>query len=259
MPFARLPRDLPDREIVRAQAGVPVRWAPASRALIESRFAILPGEPMHEADPKPRPVAGLRATASNADCPEQEARLVASLRAGDPQAFEALVRQQGPRLLVVARRIVRNEEDARDCVQEAFLAVHRSIGGFEARSRLGTWLRRIVTNAALMKIRTRLARPEEPIEHLLPRYDRYGYLEGPTDTNAACAEELLDRAGARQRVREAIARLPDRYRVVLLLRDIEGYSTDEAARVLEISPGAAKVRLHRARTALKGLLQELFE
>lgn len=189
---------------------------------------------------------------------EEDGRLLARLRAGEPRAFEDLVRRHGGRLLAVARRMLRDEEEARDCVQEAFLSAHRALGEFEGRARLGTWLHRIVTNAALMKLRSRARRPEQSIEEHLPRYDDYGFLIGPEDTTPLGADELLAREGVAARVREAIDRLPESYRTVLMLRDIEELDTEETARLLDITPGAAKVRLHRARTALKSMLQDVF-
>ena len=87
----------------------------------------------------------------------------------DDASYEQLVRTYGGRMLAVARRLVRNEEDARDCVQEAFLQAFRNIEKFEQRASLGSWLHRIVTNAALMKLRARARRPEESIEDLLPQ------------------------------------------------------------------------------------------
>ena len=169
------------------------------------------------------------------------------------------MRSHGGHLLASARRILRDEEDARDCVQEAFLAAHRSISRFEGHSGLGTWLHRIVTNAALMKLRARRSRPEELIDDFLPQFDRYARLVGPTQITQATAEELLEREGVRKQVWDAIDRLPQRYRTVLVLRDIEGYSTKEAADLLQITPGAAKLRLHRARTALKNILASVLE
>ena len=191
--------------------------------------------------------------------PKAEAGLVAGLRSGDAKAFEQMVRSYGPRLLAVARRIVPSEEDARDCLQETFLAAHCSIEAFEDRSRLGAWLHRIVTNAALMKLRARRARPEEPIDSFQATYDRYSFREGPRRTNALTPEELLQRSDTSKAVRQALERLPESYRTVLLLRDIEGYDTRETAVFLETSEGAVKVRLHRARTALKELLGPLFD
>ncbi len=188
-----------------------------------------------------------------------EAALVAGLRAGDAKAFEEVVLRYGPRLLIVGRRILGNEEDARDCVQETFLATHRSIGEFQGRSNLGTWLRRIVTNAALMKLRARRTRPEESIEEFLPKYDPNLFRGGPRNANALTPEELLQRADTRKLVQEAIDRIPGSYRTVLLLRDFEGYSTQETAQLLDTTDGAIKVRLHRARTAMKELLAPLFD
>jgi len=188
-----------------------------------------------------------------------ESRLVQALQAGEGSAFEELVRRHGPNLLAVARGIVRNDEDARDCVQEAFLSAYRSIARFEGRASLGTWLHRIVTNASLMKLRSHGRRPEVSIDPLLSHFDEYGFLEGPIHSNSASAEELLQRADTRKMVRGAIDQLPESYRTILVLRDIEGYSTDEVVELLEISRGAAKVRLHRARTALKNLIGSVFE
>jgi RNA polymerase sigma-70 factor, ECF subfamily len=177
--------------------------------------------------------------------------LVARLQAGDDAAFETLVRTHGGRLLAVARRFFVDEQDARDVVQEAFLAAFRSIGSFDRRAQLSTWLHRVVVNAALMKLRTRRRRREESIDDLLPRFDEEGRRavdgppwEPPTDA-------LLQRREIQVRVRRAIERLPDAYRTVLLLRDIEELDTDESATMLGITPQAVKTRLHRARQALR--------
>ncbi len=163
------------------------------------------------------------------------------------------MRTYGGRMLAVARRLVRNEEDARDCVQEAFLQAFRNIEKFEQRASLGSWLHRIVANAALMKLRARARRPEQSIEDLLPPFDADGQRTAP-EAELAVSLELLERREVREAVRRAIDQLPDGYRNVLLIRDIEGYDTAETAALLGLTPGAVKTRLHRARTALKSLL-----
>ncbi len=184
--------------------------------------------------------------------------LVERLRRGDPQAFELLVREHGGRMLATARRLVRTEEDARDAVQEAFLAVFRAIDTFAGAARLSTWLHRIVVNAALMKLRSRKRRREESIEDLLPRFHEGGrWVEPPSHWDTP-ADTLLERREARQTVRNAIDRLPENYRSVLLLRDIEELDTDEAASLLGVTPNAVKTRLHRARQALRTLLEQSF-
>ena len=183
--------------------------------------------------------------------------LVDALKRGEEAAFKTLVRRYAPRLYPVARRFTGNHQDAQDCLQEAFLQVHRKIDQFEGRAALGTWLHRIVINAALTAIRAR-RNDEESLDTLQPQFDRFDLLIGPTVEPPASAEDLLQRAGTRRAVRQAIDQLPASYRSVLLLRDIEGYDTRETAALLGIGVSAAKVRLHRARMALKALLEPLF-
>ncbi len=183
-----------------------------------------------------------------------EAALIDRLRAGDDDAFAELVRTHSGRLLAAARRLLRNDDDAADAVQEAFLAAFRSIDGFQGTARLSTWLHRIVINAALMKIRGSSRRPEESIEELLPRFDADGCWATEVDSWSASGGELLERRETRAMVRRCIDHLPDTYRTVLVLRDIEDLDTDEVAETLGISANATKIRLHRARQALRSLL-----
>jgi RNA polymerase sigma-70 factor (ECF subfamily) len=184
-----------------------------------------------------------------------EDELVARLRAGDDAAFESLVRQYGGRMLAVAKRFLKNESDARDAVQDAFLAAFRSIGSFAGGAQLSTWLHRIVVNAALMKLRTRRRKPEEPIDDLLPRFAEDGHHQDGVPGWAAAADVLVEREEVRLHVRRAIEQLPDSYRTVLLLRDIEQRGTDETAALLGMTPQAVKTRLHRARQALRTLIE----
>lgn len=185
-----------------------------------------------------------------------EATLVEGVRAGDERSCEQLARGYGGRMLAVIRRIVHSEEDAQDCLQEAFLQVFRGIDAFEARSALGTWLNQIAVNAALMSLRRR-RRPEDPITDLLPRFDADGCRIEEGNLHSPPTESIHEQEETAALVRRAIMRLPESHRIVLMLRDIDGYSTEETATLLEISPGAAKIRLHRARAALKTLLERM--
>jgi RNA polymerase sigma-70 factor, ECF subfamily len=184
----------------------------------------------------------------------QEASLVARLREGDPVAFETLVRTYMPMMLRVARRFLKSEDDARDAVQDAFVNAFRSIGKFESNAQLSTWLHRIVVNAALMRLRTQRRHPEEDIEDYLPRFREDGHLLQPAESWTETADTILERTELAGVVRTAIDQLPYTYREVLLLRDIEELSTEEAAQTLGVTPNAVKVRLHRARQALRTLL-----
>ncbi|MEW6321621.1 MAG: sigma-70 family RNA polymerase sigma factor [Acidobacteriota bacterium] len=189
-----------------------------------------------------------------ADDGSSERLLVERLRAGDEGAAEDLLRLYGPRLLAVARRMLRNDEDAQDALHDAFLSAFRALRTFRGECRLSTWLHRITVNAALMKMRSRRRRRETPIEDLLPVYLEDGHhvtrFQAWTD-----AERALDHAETRAAVRAAIDELPESYRTVLLMRDIEELDTDTVAGLLGVTPNAVKIRLHRARQALATLLR----
>jgi RNA polymerase sigma-70 factor (ECF subfamily) len=195
--------------------------------------------------------------ASDATAVDENA-LVNALRQGEEWAFETMVRVYGGRLFAVARRICSNEEDARDVLQSAYLSAFRSLANFEGSCQLSTWLHRIVVNAALMRLRVRRRKPEDSIEALLPAFLEDGHHVEEFAEWSMPADRLLEREDLRATVRDCIARLPDQYRQVLMLRDIEELSTDEAARLLGITATATKVRLHRARQALSTLLRREF-
>ena len=174
----------------------------------------------------------------------------------DGDAFaRMLLRDHAGALVLLARRFLDDETDVQDVVQEALASAVSGREGFRGESTLRTWLHRITVNAALKRLRTVQRRAEVDVGELLPVFDAHGgRIESlhapPTPTDA-----LVESREIRMRVREAIAMLPDIYRTAVLLRDIEGYSTSEAAMALGITEGALKVRLHRGRAALKKLLE----
>ncbi len=200
--------------------------------------------------------ADLAATASSA--PANGANLLERLRGGDAAAFEEVVRLHGGRMLAAARRLLPREDDAQDAVQEAFLSAFRAIHDFAGAAQLGTWLHRIVVNAALLRLRHQRRRPEVSIESMLPTYLADGHPADPVADWRESAQDVLSRQELRQAVREAIHELPENYRTVLMLRDIEGMDTRETALSLGIDENTVKVRLHRARQALRTLLDRRF-
>jgi RNA polymerase sigma-70 factor (ECF subfamily) len=177
----------------------------------------------------------------------EEVELVARLRAGDAGACAVLVERYTGPMLAAARRLLRSEEECVEAVHEAFVSAWRARGSFAGTARLGTWLHRIVTNVCLMRLRSRKRRPTISLD-CLPALDGN---DRP--------EEALSREETCLRVRRCIERLPASYREVVMLRDIEGLDTDEAARVLGTTTGVVKTRLHRARQALRGLLEPLVQ
>ncbi|MCC6800640.1 MAG: sigma-70 family RNA polymerase sigma factor [Anaerolineae bacterium] len=185
-----------------------------------------------------------------------DGELVARLKAGDQAAYAQLVEEQAARIYRLALRMMGNETDAEDVLQETFLSAFRSIDSFEERSSLSTWLYRIATNAALMRLRRK--EPEqvsvdEPLERddgdLLPR-QFFDFCCLPED-------DLL-RDEARAEMLRAIDGLPATLRSVFVLRDIEGLSTEETANALDLSISAVKSRLMRARLKLRERLSTYF-
>jgi RNA polymerase sigma-70 factor (ECF subfamily) len=185
--------------------------------------------------------------------------LVGKIRAGDFQAFEALVNRHEGKVYRLAMRMLRNQEDAEDALQETFLQVYRGLKGFEGRSTFSTWLFRLATNVCLMKIRHRGTEPAQllPLEEYLPRHEEgeHPQIQDWPDK----PEEVLLNKESRQKMLEALERLPAEYRAVFILRDIEGLSNAEAGEALGISVAAVKSRLHRARLTLRGMLSSYFE
>lgn len=172
--------------------------------------------------------------------------------------FERLVRDYGGMFLQLARRYLGSQADAADVVQESFIAVFEGIDRFAGEARLRTWMHRIVVNKALMRLRTQRRHGEVAIEDLLPRFLPDGHQIIDTQPWHAGADVELLAKHTQAQVRAAIDQLPVAYRTVLLLRDIEELDSSEAAQLLGISEGALRVRLHRARQALRGLLAPLF-
>jgi len=154
--------------------------------------------------------------------------------------------------------VLRSDDEARDAVQDAFLAAFRGLASFKGDAKLSTWLHRIVVNAALMRVRSRTHRAEQSIDDLLPHFDDDGSW-GADRPAALSSHELLERRDTRALVRDCIAQLPDTYRTVLVMRDIEDLDTDEAAERLGVTANAVKIRLHRARQALRSLVERAAE
>jgi RNA polymerase sigma-70 factor (ECF subfamily) len=190
---------------------------------------------------------------SPAERNDPDAELVAAARNGDVKAFEALVRRHMPRVRRQALHLLKEEADANDAAQETFVRAHRALESFRGDSLFSTWLTRIATNAALMRLRAKKRRSEQSIDDLLPTFVEDGHHTqaiGPFRQ----AQGPDERLAQRQSVQLALSQLPENYREVLILRCIEELDTKETAKILEISVTAVKLRLHRAHQALRTIL-----
>lgn len=173
--------------------------------------------------------------------------VVARVRAGDVAIFEVLMRRHNSRLYRVVRSVIKDEAEAEDVMQQAYLRAYAALNGFEGNSSFATWLTRIGLNEALGRLRK--GRWLEPVDELPERTENW-MEPAPTPEDLAASHETA------RLVERAIDRLPPIHRTVIMLRDIEQLSTEEAASVLQVSEDVVKVRLHRARLALRDALSE---
>jgi RNA polymerase sigma-70 factor, ECF subfamily len=194
--------------------------------------------------------------------PRDDQDLIAASRAGDPSAMEELVRSNQQRVYNFAMRMCRNVEDAKDILQETFLGMVRSIREFREESKFTTWLYRIASNACLKKRRRGVHDPspeqELSLDELMPRPDSEGRRPEIADWSDD-AERALLRGELSGQMEGAIDKLPKEYKIVLVLRDVEGFSAEETAEMLKLSVPAVKSRLHRARVFVRRELAGYFE
>ncbi len=186
--------------------------------------------------------------------------LVARARTKDFAAFEELVDRYEDKIFRLAFRFVRNETEAKEIVQDTFLLVWRKLDTFKGDSQFGSWLYRVATNTALMRLRAQRRHPEISTEELPVDYlDNYGQIPSAGENWAKRPDDELQSDELRRRIQKAVDELPEIYRTVFLIRDVEGLSTEETAEVLEISIPTVKTRLHRARLALRDAITRYFD
>lgn len=181
-----------------------------------------------------------------------------ALLAGDRSEFEKVVRNEAPRLFKVLLRYVRDEDEARSLVQETFLQAYEGLDSFRGDSKFTTWLYSIGINQARARFRKEKRHnhlTEEEIDRLQPSFSRGRYT---ATFEPWRPDEMASRSERRRIVHQAIAKLPENHRIVIDLRDIQEFTTDETAEILKMTSGAVRVRLHRARQALRTLLEPYF-
>lgn len=181
-----------------------------------------------------------------------------ALLAGDKAAFEKVVLKESPRLFRMIMRIVQDEDEAKSVMQETFLQAYKRLSTFRRESKFSTWLYAIGLNlarASLRKLKRLDTLDEETIQRMQPVFSNGMYAESYESWNP---QKIAEKAERKNIVHKAINQLPDDYRAIVTLRDIEELSTTEVAEILDISEGAVRVRLHRARNALRKLLDQYF-
>lgn len=181
--------------------------------------------------------------------------LLDRLRAGDEAAFAWLVHRYSGKVYAIGLSMLRNEQDARDVLQETFLNVHRRIDSFRGEASLGSWIGRIATNNALMKLRTRRRKPETSLDVKVPGGDGETREREIVDFSPL-ADKVSENKELGGRIRAAVDALPDNYRTVLVLADYREMSMREIAEALDLTVPNVKTRLHRARLAVRQSLAQ---
>lgn len=207
-------------------------------------------EPLARSDASPLPNVPVRVRAMHPDPGLSDETLVERAQRGDRAAFEALVRRHAERLYAVVLRFVADGEEAQEVTQEAFLRAWKSIGRFRGQSQFFTWLYRIGINEAKRRAGRR------PPAELFSSSEEDPASEAPDWSESP--QTRLEQSDLRQALERAIRKLPMRYRATVILRDVEGLSTREAAEVMDLSESAFKSRLHRARLAVRESLEDYF-
>jgi RNA polymerase sigma-70 factor (ECF subfamily) len=187
---------------------------------------------------------------------EPDAELARRVAQGDQAAFEALMRRYNRALFRTARAILRDDAEAEDALQEAYLQAYRTIGGYRGEARLSTWLARVVANEALMRLRKQARRSAiVPLQAGVPVEEINEIAEGSMDKTP---ESSARRAEVRKLLEQRIDALPGAYRAVFMLRAVEEYSVEETAAILQIPEATVRSRFFRARSLLReGLASEV--
>ena len=182
--------------------------------------------------------------------------LVAMLQAGDQNGFGEVLNRYTEKVSNLALRIARNHEDAEEIVQDVFITVYRKIANFEGKSAFSSWLYRITVNTAFMKLRKRKQTPTTPLEDM-GQGIKDSWVGERSDTSDV--NYLTSRHELRQHLDAAIAKLPEEYRMIFVLRDVDGLSNQEVGEILGVSVPAVKSRLHRSRQMLRKRLSRYFD
>ena len=180
----------------------------------------------------------------------EETELIARIVAGEKELFHELIRPYERMVYLTVFSIVKNEADAEDGAQEAVISAYRHLGSFRAEAKFSTWLTTIAINEGRKRLRKAKDAAEDSIDE--PTDGQEGdYTPAPLTDWREIPLEALERKELREALRRAVAGLPDIYRQVFTLRDLEELNIEETAEALGVNPGVVKVRLHRARILLQ--------
>lgn len=190
---------------------------------------------------------------------EIEEALVKDFQAGNLDAYDKIAELYQKRIYALSFNLMRNQMDAQDVVQEVLLTLFNKIHTFQGKSAFSSWVYRITLNSSYMKLRSKKKEPKISIDELLPSFNSAGFQQEKIQDWSENTESLLFTNETRGIINKAVDLLPEKERVVFLLRDVEGLSTEKVSAVLDLTIPAVKSRLHRARLFLRKKLSGYFE
>jgi RNA polymerase sigma-70 factor (ECF subfamily) len=182
--------------------------------------------------------------------------LIEEFRKGDQSSFEELLGRYSNKVFSLASRLTRNPEDAEEVLQDVFVTVHRKISSFEGKSSFSSWLYRVTVNAAFMKLRKRRQDLSVPLEDVIQQPHSVAALRSP-ETAFVDAQSIRNQM--LEALESAIRKLPDDYRPVFILRDVDGLTSREVSKILDLTVPAVKSRLHRSRLMLRRRLTRFID
>ncbi len=186
-------------------------------------------------------------------------RLVKEMKEGKLEAFDQIALLYQRKIYALAFNLTRNQMDAQDVAQEVLLSIFKKIHTFQGKSAFSSWVYRITLNASYMKLRTKKKDQFVSLDDMLPSFNNSGFQQEKLLDWSNSTDSLLFSNETKEIIEKAVALLPEKEKVVFLLRDVEGLSTEKVGEVLELSIPAVKSRLHRARLFLRKKLSHYFE
>jgi len=190
---------------------------------------------------------------------EQDDILVRDLKAGKMEAFDRIVELYNRKIYALAFNMTRNQMDAQDVAQDVLLSIFKKIHTFQGKSAFSSWVYRITLNATYMKLRNKKKEQHISLDEMLPSFNNSGYqVEKITDWSET-TDSLLFTNETRSTIEKAVDQLPEKEKVVFILRDVEGLSTEKVSDILDLTIPAVKSRLHRARLFLRKKLANYFD
>ena len=188
-----------------------------------------------------------------------EEELVREFQAGNRQAYDKIADIYQKKIYSLSYNLTRNQMDAQDVTQEVLLTLFRKINMFQGKSAFSSWVYRITLNSSYMKLRRKKKEPNISIDELMPLFNGAGFQQDKIKDWSENTESLMFANESRNVIKNAVDLLPEKEKVVFLLRDVEGVSTEKTGEILDLTVPAVKSRLHRARLFLRKKLSNYFD